>query len=231
MGSLVRVGFPILFLSLLSPFLFGQNPSRSGDYHTLEDEGRRLYSVSAFAHGHRHGYEEGYRLADQEIHFGLRQREIRERDVPGEMEYERRFGDKRLFRRGFLHGFQAGYRDSYANQPFRVPEWLQEVPPFAWTNDLPQAGGAPEPTKSLKRSFDDGASQGYESGLQTAFGDTEVSALARQAGEACTATPQSKKDGFCDGFRQGFLLAARDRASSPAPSEGPAVAQGGSKPH
>lgn len=228
MGSPVRFGF--LVLLLLASSLHGQDLPRKGDYHTLEDEGRRLYSVSAFAHGHRHGYEEGYRLADQEIHFGLRQREIRERDVPSDMDYQGRFGNKQIFRRGFVHGFLAGYRASYANEPFRVPEWLDEVPPLAKMNELPQADSTGGPTKRLRRGFDEGARQGYESGLRAAMSDAGVSALARQAGETCSAAPQAQVDGFCDGFRQGFLLAARDRTPVPAPPAGRAVAQSGVAP-
>lgn len=229
MGSPVRFGF--LFLFLLASSLHAQSPPSRGDYHTLEDEGRRLYSVSAFAHGHRHGYESGYHLADEEIHFGLRQRDLNQNDVPHAMKFKSDFGDKKVFRQGFVHGFLAGYRDSYAREPFRVPEWLQEVPPFAWMNDLPQADGATQPTRTLRRAFDNGARMGYESGLLAPLGETAALALGRRAGEACSATPESKNDGFCDGFRQGFLLAVRDRAPAPAMAERPALAQSGSQPH
>lgn len=229
MGSLVRLGL-LLFFAVTSSLYSQELPAR-GDFHTLEDEARRLYSVSAFAHGHRHGYEEGYRVADLEIHFGSRQRELSDSDIPGKMQYQGSFGDKQSFRRGFIRGFLAGYRDSYAHEPFRIPAWLHEVPPFPWTNDLPQGGETPAPPRRLRRSFDEGARSGYEAGWTAPVDDPAASALAGQAGDACNSTPQARKDGFCDGFRQGFLLAIHDRAPVTSPTERPAVAKADSHPH
>lgn len=195
-----------------------------------DDEARRLYSVSAFAHGHRHGYEEGFRAADDEIHSGRLQRVLTEGDVPKSMEYQKGFGDKKHFRRGFIYGYLAGYRDSYEERHFRVPEWVTQVPPFSDGSDLPQADGPATPDKKVRSTFDEGMLQGYRSGASTQVVETDTKALASQAGEVCELPGRSRLDTFCHGFTQGFLFGVKDQVTGPDAAR-PGLAKNVPQPH
>lgn len=185
------------------------------DSHLREDETRHLYSVSAFAHGHRHGYEEGFRVADDEIHSGRLQRALTEGDVPKSMEYQKSFGDKKHFRRGFIYGYLAGYRDSYEERSFRLPEWVAQVPPIADSSDLPQTDGPAAPDRKVRLTFDEGMMQGYRSGVSAQVVDMDAKALASQAGEVCELPGRSRADAFCHGFTHGFLFGVKDQISAP----------------
>ena len=57
-----------VFLLACVPGSFAED--NKPDYHTSDDQSRDLYIHSAFAHGVRHGYEEGYHAADMDIHTG-----------------------------------------------------------------------------------------------------------------------------------------------------------------
>ncbi|MEO6119797.1 MAG: hypothetical protein ABIP12_03835 [Terriglobales bacterium] len=121
----ICLGAPLSFAQSKDP----KSEDTRGDFHLREDQARKLYSASAFAHGHRHGYEEGFRTADLEIHVGRQERELREKDIP-KADYQKGFGDKKFFQQGFAHGFKAGYKDSYSNRSFRLVEWSVAIPPF-----------------------------------------------------------------------------------------------------
>lgn len=206
--------FIVLGACLMAP---AQERDPAGEFHLTADEGRRLYALSAFAHGHRHGYEEGYLAADAELQLGRRPREIRPDKVPKAMHYKREYGDRKRFREGFVSGFIAGFQDSFADRSFRLPDWTREVPPLPWSlEDLPQADGPPVPDRIARGIFDEGVAAGYRSGLKVPAADTASVALAAQAAGACeglTVVPESRQ-GFCAGFTQGFLLGANDAAAS-----------------
>lgn len=198
----------LTMLLSMAPFAGAQDRNAPGDFHTREDQGRHLYSVSAFAHGHRHGYEAGYRQADLEIHIGRRQRTLPDKNIP-KADYRKEFGDRRRFQQGYISGFMAGYKDSHANQDFRLVEWVEDVPPFAWMRDLPQGDHGRTPTPGLRANFDEGMAHGYEAGLKDRAEVADAAAMAARAGKACGAA--ARPEGYCEGYTQGFLLGANDR--------------------
>jgi hypothetical protein len=208
MGPGIRIHWLVLGIVVAAATsLPGQNGSVYGDFHTLQDEGRRLYAISAFAHGHRHGYEEGFRAADLEIHVGRLQRTLRDKDIP-KFDYRDEYGDRTRFKQGFIQGFRAGYSDSFFNRSFRLVEWADEIPPFSWMSDLPQAAGTNTIDPKMRASFDTGVQQGYQAAVQTAAPAAEAPQLAKQAEKACREQPIARDEGFCDGYTQGFLLGA-----------------------
>ncbi|HUS19476.1 MAG TPA: hypothetical protein VMZ25_07480 [Terriglobales bacterium] len=228
-----KVTYPILMVCLLAVCTAGaqdHNGSKlPGDFHTRDDGARQLYSVSAFAHGHRHGYEEGYWTADIEIHVGHLRRELRDKDVPKPKDYKTIYGDKTIFRQGFIYGFVAGYRDSFAERSFRLPDWSLDLPPFGWMATiarLPQAEGASPLDAKVRAGFEQGIAEGYKSGLSALVESVQPAALATEAASICKAQPQAKvdRDGFCDGFSQGFLLGVND-SPGPAKPDQPALAK------
>jgi hypothetical protein len=214
MGPKVRTSILLTCLSAAS-IAFGQDQPQ-GDFHTREDGARRLYRISAFAHGHRHGYEEGFRRADEELHVGHLQRTLREKDVPKPKDYKSLYGDKRLFRQGFIYGFLAGYKDSFEERSFRLPEWTAAVPPFAWMSDLPQSEGDAVPDAKLRAGFEAGIVDGYKSGVSSHVTIGDPKAVASQAARMCESPGQGRPEGYCDGFAQGFLFGASDGAATGA---------------
>ena len=202
-----------------------------GDFHTRDDQARRLYALSAFAHGHRHGYEEGYLVADTEIHVGRLQRTLREKDVP-KANYRKEYGSRKQFQLGFSYGFLAGYKDSFAGRKFRLVEWSAQIPPFAWMAELPQADEGREPDAGMRVGFEDGMAQGYESGMRMEPADADAQTLADQAARKCGEQPGKRREGYCEGYTQGFLLGANDHQPTPlaAPMTAPGLAQNHSQP-
>jgi hypothetical protein len=214
MGPKVRTSI-LLTCLCAAPIAFCQAQAQ-GDFHMREDDARRLYRISAFAHGHRHGYEQGFRQADEELHVGHLQRTLREKDVPKPKDYKRLYGNKNLFRQGFIYGFMAGYKDSFEERSFRLPEWTAAVPPFAWMSDLPQSEGEMVPDAKLRAGFEAGIVDGYKSGLITPVMDADSRAVASQAARICGSPSQARPEGYCDGFTQGFLFGASDGAANGA---------------
>ena len=192
---------------------------KSPEFHLTEDVARSLYRISSFAHGHRHGYEEGFRYADMAIHLGAQRREIKEGEVPRSMGYKREFGDKKRFRQGFIYGFIAGYNDSFGERTFRLPEWAKDLPPLPSLSDLPQSDTPLQLDTKLQAAFEEGVIQGYRQGLATAGEEAlEDRALAAEAARSCSSADLAHKEGYCLGFTQGFLLASYDRLHS-APAD------------
>lgn len=205
-----------------------ESPTTRGDFHLREDQARKLYSVSAFAHGHRHGYEEGFRTADLEIHLGRQQRELREKDIP-KADYRKEFGDKKYFRHGYAQGFKAGYRDSYYGRSFRLVEWSAEIPPFEWMKELPQGDRGRELDSKLRDQFENGMAQGYTSGSKAEVPDANAKSVAGHAARSCGALAE-RPEGFCEGFTQGFLLGVNDHAPAPLAPPVSGLAQNSSHP-
>ncbi len=232
MGPRIHIPSLVLMMCLgATPFASSQDGGASSDFHTREDQARRLYAISAFAHGHRHGYEEGFRIADLEIHVGRLERTLREADVP-KADYKKEYGDRKQFQQGYMYGFMTGYKDSFSNRSFRLVEWSDAVPPFDWMADMPQAEQGRAPDARLRANFEDGIVRGYQAGMNRPGVDADVKALAAQAGKSCGEQDAARRDGYCDGYTQGFLLGVNDHTAWPAvgPATEPGLAQNSSHP-
>src|SRR5881394_3231825 len=113
----------LLFACLLIATLVAAQPKapKEPEYHLTADAAHQLYVNSVFAHGHRHGYEEGFHDAEVDLQMG---RGFREFESPGKapkmVGYVSEFGSKKLFRAGSEYGYLAGYSDSAAGRPFRM---------------------------------------------------------------------------------------------------------------
>ncbi|MEO5936016.1 MAG: hypothetical protein ABIP81_02275 [Terriglobales bacterium] len=224
----------LLTICLGAPLAFAQSKDPKfqktrGDFHLREDQARELYSASAFAHGHRHGYEEGFRTADLEIHVGRQQRELRQKDIP-KSDYQKEFGDKEYFQQGFAHGFKAGYKDSYSNRSFRLVEWSAQIPPFPGMTELPQADPRIVPDARMRVQFENGTAQGYASGSKAEVAAADAKSIAGQATRSCGELAADRPEGFCEGFTQGFLLGVNHHAPAPLAAPVSGLAQNRSHP-
>jgi peptidoglycan/xylan/chitin deacetylase (PgdA/CDA1 family) len=133
----------LVALLLLLSTSFAADKKR--DFHLDQDAARDLYLHSAFAHGLRHGYEEGFHAADLDIHTAAPRKALDKLSrVPKTVGYRREFGDKKSFRRGYEYGYVAGYQDSFENRKFH----------YLSASDV-------TPLESANRDFDIGVASGY----------------------------------------------------------------------
>jgi hypothetical protein len=162
-------------------FAFCQNATDpSLDYHLTADAAHALYSASAFAHGHRHGYEEGFHLADQDVHMGRRARSLEKVGLQG---YRPAFGDKGIYQRGYWLGLRAGYDDSYNAREFRPTAEVLSA----------QLGDVTD--QSLRA--------GYTDGLNASRGAASLEISANDL-QACRKNKHNLR--YCDGYALGFIL-------------------------
>jgi hypothetical protein len=117
----------VVCFSLFACSAFAVGPD--SDCHTTQDSSKAIYADSAFAHGYRHGYEEGFHAADRDVHLSLFAPPDRSAiRVPKNTGYRSGFGSKDSFRRGFEQGFRYGYLDSVEGETFRlIPSELNEL--------------------------------------------------------------------------------------------------------
>jgi len=175
----------------------------------LQDSCRKVYTTSAFAHGHRHGYEEGFHAGDEDYHL---------RHVPNptgksakQTGYKREFGDKKIYMRGFSSGFQAGYADSYSGQAFRSNQEIAEL-------EIPPAQPLVERAAKVvsnylppndPKTFDLGVEQGYKDGSSSTDAASFAPGLGEQALVKCESEHQHQP-AFCGGYAIGFVLGKDD---------------------
>jgi hypothetical protein len=109
----------LLFLALALPAI-GAQPENS-DTHLSGETAKNLYAASAFAHGLRHGYEEGFHEADRDLQLSAFSVEDIPVKKPGKIiGYQASFGPKESFRKGYEAGYRLGYADSLKGITFRM---------------------------------------------------------------------------------------------------------------
>lgn len=167
--------------------------AQSFDVHIISDPASSLYQRSSFAHGYRHGYEEGFHAADQDFHMGrdaqllaCSEKKIEQTSSPKVRGYKKEFGDKANFSSGYEHGYIAGYTDSYNGRKFRALDLHLEA-----------LKAAPIVAASASE-FDQGLGDGYRT--------FSFHSPAASAEEKCP----SESSNYCDGFRRGVLFGKAD---------------------
>ena len=109
----------LLFIALAIPAI-GAQPENP-DSHLTADAAKGLYAASAFAHGLRHGYEEGFHDADRALQlsaFSIEDISFKKPDkIVG---FQSAFGSKESFRKGYAAGYRLGYADSLKGIAFRM---------------------------------------------------------------------------------------------------------------
>lgn len=159
------------------------------DYHTTKDPNRDLYLDSAFAHGHRHGYEEGFHAGDEA--YQLRRAPTFDEKFVHSRGYQASFGSKRSYMLGFSSGFRAGYADSYSGHPFRIATLI-----------------APQKASG---GFDLGVLEGYQAGLANSANISDQPGVEESAAWRCRQGP--RPEAYCGGFGVGYVLGRSDSKS------------------
>jgi hypothetical protein len=185
----------LLFVAVLTASAFAQS-----DYHLTQDINRQVYLNSTFAHGHRHGYEEGFHAGDEDYHF--RRQVGFPPKLPRSKGYQSTFGDKKSYLQGFETGFRAGYADSYSGRAFRA------------TASLVAAEAALTTPSSLKESaheFDLGVAEGYRAGFANADHIADAPGIAQSAAWRCHQDAHG--DSYCNGYGTGYAMGREDSRS------------------
>ena len=157
------------------------------DRHETTAPANALYQQSVFAHGYIHGYEDGFRLADEDYQMGrgasdLKQlRQFRAADSG----FRSDFGNKYDFKLGYREGFRAGYDDSFHNRPFRA------------ANAARLAAEGLQPGARPNLNFESGFVDGYRAAAQ----GTPQSCVSQEK------SPEQLNLDYCDGFERGFQFA------------------------
>ena len=216
----------LILVFALSLFSIAQPP----DYHVTGDPFHATYCRSAFLHGHRHGYEDGYHAADQDIHLGRAPQILTNKfRVPKMIGYRSEYGSKGSFRHGYEAGFMAGYSDSYTGRQFNHPdERLASLPsstPGAVKQNVePSAQVSATPAPNADAAFDSGVYEGYRSALADQESYQLQPGLARYAEDFCRINLlRGTGPGFCSGYGSGFLLGKSDAARRMRPDADNAV--------
>lgn len=211
-----RNSFFCLTILALGVFAYGEQP----DYHVTRDPSHSSYLRSAFLHGHRHGYEEGFHAADQDLHLGRQAHPFDKRfRVPKTIGYRSDYGDKKNFRHGYEAGYAAGYSDSYSGRDFNHPPSL-----IASSDEI--AGKAADPAAVKKQSamFDSGVLEGY----RAAAADTAQFELrpgfTKYAEDFCrhNMVPGTSEE-FCQGYGKGYVLGKADLSRKIGPETDNAI--------
>ena len=192
-GKTVVAGPRFIKLFVAASLMFaGAAFAQSLDSHIISDPAAPLYQRSSFAHGYRHGYEEGFHAADIDYHMGRDPQLLScsEKRVSGTVSpkvkgYDRHFGDKINFYSGYEHGYIAGYTDSFNGRKFRAL-------------DLHMAALKDAPIFGDGRDFDAGFGDGYRTfSFHAQVASTE---------DKCPKNSAT----YCDGFQRGVAFGKAD---------------------
>lgn len=183
---------PKLFLLALSISLTATAFAQQPDYHLTQDRNRGFYKECAFAHGHRHGYEEGFHAGDEDYQLRrpgyLLQRSAKAKG------YVPVFGDKNQFNSGYEAGFRAGYADSFSGKSFRA---LNPI-------TLESAAASPSDLQS-------GFVSGYRAGYINSNSIADEPGIAESASWRCQQERHSAA--FCNAYGSGYVLGKTDKSS------------------
>lgn len=155
-----------------------------------------LFMDSAFAHGFRHGYDQGFHDADLDIHMGRPAHPITKRDFrQAGREYNNSFGNKARFQQGYEAGLSAGYADAFPGGEYQASERAR----------LAASGLSDALPPSRREYFDEGFAGGYASAhIQTvpSKGMT-LDYVEQYCQEKLLGSHPAE---YCSGFSRGFIF-------------------------
>jgi hypothetical protein len=187
-----------------SPAVASSRWPLAGERHLQDSASGALLANSAFAHGYRHGYDEGFHLGDLDIHMGRAARisEGLKESRSAARDYDKAFGSKQMFDEGYQAGFHSGYSDAMAGFEYRASKRTREA-----------AEGLAILPPSRRKFFDEGFAGGYKS-AQTH--NAPVSGVTPAYLEHyCDKTlSRSHPLEYCSGFSRGYLLGMFNAPSS-----------------
>ena len=171
------------------------------DRHLQANPVGALLLNSAFAHGFRHGYDEGFRVGDLDVQMGrspllvLKPRQFRQ----AAHEYKSTFGNKQSFQQGYEAGFRGGYSDATAGLEYRASERARTA----------SAGLTDALAPSRRPYFDEGFASGYRSARSSNAPKMILSPDYVQ--QYCERTLLGTHPvEYCSGFSRGYIFASSE---------------------
>jgi hypothetical protein len=155
-----------------------------------------LFLDSAFAHGYRHGYDEGFHLADLDIHMGRAAQPMNKREFrQAGHEYNNSFGSKARFQQGYEAGLSVGYADGFAGRDYLASERTK----------LAASGLADALPPSRREYFDEGFAGGYASahGESVPSKGMTLDYVEQYCHEKLLGSHPAE---YCSGFSRGFIF-------------------------
>lgn len=173
-------------------------PAIGSERHLQATPEGSLYANSAFAHGFRHGYDEGFYAGDLDWQLGRQMRTVISSKEYGRAvrQYRPEFGSKRSFELGFEAGFRSGYSDAMSGGEYSMRQRMETA----------SVGLNPDPLSPNRRShFDEGVTNGFRS-AQTANAPKR-GMTAEYIDQYCRTTASGPYAlDYCSGFSRGYLL-------------------------
>ena len=187
------------FTSLSIPSVSATSrPGMGSERHLQSTPEGWLYANSAFAHGFRHGYDEGFYAGDLDWQLGRQLRTFvssKEYDRAVK-EYRPEFGSKRSFELGCQAGFRTGYSDAMSGGEYSMRQRMEAA----------SSGLNPDLLSPNRRAhFDEGVTNGFRS-AQTPNAPAQ-GMTAEYVDQYCRKTasgPYALE--YCSGFSRGYLL-------------------------
>jgi hypothetical protein len=164
--------------------------------HLQANASGALLMNSAFAHGYRHGYDEGFHTGDLDIHMGrpaqvnAKPSRLRRQD----REFNSAFGSKQSFQQGYAAGFNGGYSDAMAGLDYRASERIHAAA-AGMIDALPQ---------SRREYFDQGFIAGYSSAHSTEAPSATMNSDYIE--QYCRTLPGNHPIEYCSGFGRGYIF-------------------------
>lgn len=155
-----------------------------------------LFLDSAFAHGYRHGYEQGFHLADLDIHMGRRAQQMTKHNFrQAGHEYNNSFGNKARFQQGYEAGLSVGYADGFAGREYQASERIK----------LAASGLEDALPPGRREYFDEGFAGGYASAHSERVPATGMTLdyLEQYCQEKLLGSHPAE---YCSGFSRGFMF-------------------------
>ena len=179
-------------------------PFLDNEPHLQDETLGVLYANSAFAHGYRHGYEDGFHFGDFDLHMGHNSRILaKSKEYQPRRYYRESFGRRQLFEQGYDFGLRNGYADAASGGDFRATDRTKTAG-IGLTDVLPQ---------SRRAQFDDGFAAGYRSAHSQHAPVAHVSPeYVEQYCRRTFASSQSLE--YCSGFGHGYVFGAFDLPAS-----------------
>jgi hypothetical protein len=193
------------FTSLVLPSpTVTSHPGIANERHLQPNSVGALYANSAFAHGYRHGYDEGFHVGDFALQMG---RDVDLVSPPKEYRqaprgYHSDFGSRESFDHGYQAGFRSGYSDAITGEEYRVKQRVSTAATGLSTDILPP---------NRRAHFDQGVAGGFASS-QT--GNAPKRGMtAEYIEQYCRKTASGMYAlEYCSGFSRGYLLGIHNDA-------------------
>ena len=205
-SGLVALSFGAVFAAAQNPTDFTSIPLSSSntrvhwlvgsELHLQPTSVGALFLDSAFAHGYRHGYDQGFHAADLDIHMGRLAQQTTKRDSrQATREFNNSFGNKTRFEQGYRAGLSAGYNDGFSGREYQASERAQ----------LAASGLADALPPSRRQYFDEGFAGGYASAHVQSVSSKGMTLdyLEQYCQEKLLGSHPAE---YCSGFSRGFIF-------------------------